>query len=176
MEKHELCLAGPAGEELFCGPIANGSDRADYEIARHYLARQFDSLKVGAEIARFGWLFNERLYLDRNDVAVQVGVRYFYLVLFHDLRDKLLDLPIGYPSLEKPGLSENKTVISFAQRDCGCVFEPFDRDDSLRAQVSALLARYRVPAISIYSALAARFGDIVAYPILGGLHHRYVRI
>ena len=26
-----------------------------------------------------GWLFNERLYLDRNDVAVQVGARYFYL-------------------------------------------------------------------------------------------------
>jgi hypothetical protein len=47
-----MSLAGPAAEELFCGPIADGSDRADYEIARHYLSRQFDPPKVGAEIAR----------------------------------------------------------------------------------------------------------------------------
>jgi len=47
-----MCLAGPAAEELFCGPIADGSDRTDYEMAKHYLARQFDPLKVGAEIAR----------------------------------------------------------------------------------------------------------------------------
>jgi hypothetical protein len=47
-----FCLAGPAAEELFCGPVADGSDRADYEMARHYLARQYDSLKVGAEVAR----------------------------------------------------------------------------------------------------------------------------
>jgi hypothetical protein len=37
-----FCLAGPAEEELFCGLVADGSDRADYEMARHYLARQFD--------------------------------------------------------------------------------------------------------------------------------------
>jgi hypothetical protein len=45
-------LGGSGGGGTVRGPIANGSDRADYEIARHYLARQFDSLKVGAEIAR----------------------------------------------------------------------------------------------------------------------------
>jgi hypothetical protein len=47
-----FCLAGPAAEELFCGPIADGNDRADYEMAKHYLARRFDLLKVGTEIAR----------------------------------------------------------------------------------------------------------------------------
>jgi hypothetical protein len=47
-----MCMAGPAAEEIFCGPIEDGTDRADYEMARHYLARQFDPLKVGVEIAR----------------------------------------------------------------------------------------------------------------------------
>jgi hypothetical protein len=47
-----MCLAGPAAEELFCGPIADGSDRADYEMARYYLARRFEPLRIGAEIAR----------------------------------------------------------------------------------------------------------------------------
>jgi hypothetical protein len=47
-----MCLAGPAAEEVFCGPIADGSDRADYEMAKHYLARRFGPLQVEAEIAR----------------------------------------------------------------------------------------------------------------------------
>jgi hypothetical protein len=28
------CLAGPVGEQAFCGPITDGSDQADYEMAR----------------------------------------------------------------------------------------------------------------------------------------------
>jgi plasmid stabilization system protein ParE len=47
-----MCLAGPAAEELFCGPIEDGSDRADYEMAKHYLARRFGPLHLAAEIAR----------------------------------------------------------------------------------------------------------------------------
>jgi hypothetical protein len=47
-----LCLAGPAAEEFFVGPINDGSDRADYEMARYYLARQFGPLHVEAEIVR----------------------------------------------------------------------------------------------------------------------------
>ena len=47
-----MCLAGPAAEEFFCGPIEDGTDRADYSLARHYLARRFDPLQIGTEIAR----------------------------------------------------------------------------------------------------------------------------
>jgi hypothetical protein len=37
---------------LFCGSIADGSDRADYEMAKHYLPRRFRPLQLAAEIAR----------------------------------------------------------------------------------------------------------------------------
>jgi hypothetical protein len=29
-----LCLAGPEAEKEFCGPITDGGDRIDYEMAR----------------------------------------------------------------------------------------------------------------------------------------------
>jgi hypothetical protein len=48
-----LCLAGPEAEREFCGPITDDSDRADYEMAREYLARQLNPLQVGAELVRF---------------------------------------------------------------------------------------------------------------------------
>jgi hypothetical protein len=35
-----LCLAGPEAEREFCGPVNDGSDRVDYEMAREYLARR----------------------------------------------------------------------------------------------------------------------------------------
>ena len=35
-----LCLAGPEAEREFCGPITDGRDRVDYEMAREYLARR----------------------------------------------------------------------------------------------------------------------------------------
>ncbi len=47
-----LCLAGPEAEEEFCGPINDDSDRADYEMARGYLARQFEPLRAAAELVR----------------------------------------------------------------------------------------------------------------------------
>jgi len=46
-----MCMAGGAAEEYFCGAI-NGSDRIDIEMAKRYLARQFDPLQIEAEIAR----------------------------------------------------------------------------------------------------------------------------
>jgi hypothetical protein len=47
-----LCLAGPEAEREFCGSISDDSDRADYEMARDYLARQLNPLQVGAELMR----------------------------------------------------------------------------------------------------------------------------
>jgi hypothetical protein len=47
-----LCLAGPAAEEFFCGPITDGSDRIDIEMARRYLARRFDLLRIEVELGR----------------------------------------------------------------------------------------------------------------------------
>jgi hypothetical protein len=49
-----LCLCGPAAEELFCGPITDGSDQTDYEMARQYLARCVSNpLHAAAELARY---------------------------------------------------------------------------------------------------------------------------
>jgi hypothetical protein len=47
-----LCLAGPAAEAYFCGSIEDGADRIDIDMARRYLARRCDQLRIGAEIAR----------------------------------------------------------------------------------------------------------------------------
>jgi len=47
-----LCLAGPVAEAYFCGSIEDGTDRIDYEMARRHLARRFEPLQIGAEIAR----------------------------------------------------------------------------------------------------------------------------
>jgi hypothetical protein len=44
--------SGAGGEELFCGSIDDGSDQADYEMARDYLAECFTPLRLGAELAR----------------------------------------------------------------------------------------------------------------------------
>ncbi len=34
LERIVMCLAGPAAEEFFCGPIEDGTDTADYAMAR----------------------------------------------------------------------------------------------------------------------------------------------
>jgi hypothetical protein len=49
-----LCLAGPAAEEYFCGPIKDGSDEADYQMARRCLARRFSPLRIGVELRARG--------------------------------------------------------------------------------------------------------------------------
>ncbi len=48
-----LCLAGPEVEREFCGPITDDSDRADYQMARDYLARQLNPLHAAAALARY---------------------------------------------------------------------------------------------------------------------------
>lgn len=47
-----LCLAGPAAETLFCGPINDGSDELDEQMARDYLARTVEPLWLAVGIAR----------------------------------------------------------------------------------------------------------------------------
>jgi hypothetical protein len=48
-----LCFAGIAAEEMFCGPITDGGDLADYAKAREYLARSIPNpLRAAAELAR----------------------------------------------------------------------------------------------------------------------------
>jgi len=49
-----LCLAGPGAEKEFCGPIDDGSDRVDYEMARDYLSRHVANLlHAAAALARY---------------------------------------------------------------------------------------------------------------------------
>jgi hypothetical protein len=48
-----MCLCGPAAETLFCGPIEDGSDAGDLQMAREYLARSISNpLRAAAELAR----------------------------------------------------------------------------------------------------------------------------
>ena len=47
-----LYLAGPEAEKEFCGPITDGSDQNDYQMAREYLAlRIANPLHAAAELA-----------------------------------------------------------------------------------------------------------------------------
>jgi hypothetical protein len=49
-----LCLAGPEAEREFCGSISDDSDRADYDMAREYLARSIaNPLQAAAELMRY---------------------------------------------------------------------------------------------------------------------------
>jgi hypothetical protein len=49
-----LALAGPAGEEFFCGPINEDAGRVDHQMAREYLAHAgFDPLRIGVEFNRY---------------------------------------------------------------------------------------------------------------------------
>jgi hypothetical protein len=48
-----LCMSGPEAEREFCGPISDGSDQTDYQMARDYLARQLNPLQIGAELTRY---------------------------------------------------------------------------------------------------------------------------
>jgi hypothetical protein len=45
-------LCGPAAETLFCGPITDGTDQVDIEMAHEYLARRFEPALIGVEFAR----------------------------------------------------------------------------------------------------------------------------
>ena len=47
-----MCLAGPAAERYFVGPITDGGDQPDIQMARGYLSQRFDPLTVGAEIVQ----------------------------------------------------------------------------------------------------------------------------
>jgi hypothetical protein len=50
-----ICFAGPASEELFCGPAPPGDDggeRRDYEMAYEHLQREVGALRLGLEFAR----------------------------------------------------------------------------------------------------------------------------
>jgi hypothetical protein len=48
-----LCLAGPAAEEMFCGPITDGGDEPDLRMAREHLARSISNpLQAAAELSR----------------------------------------------------------------------------------------------------------------------------
>ena len=47
-----LCLSGPAAEEMVCGPICDGGDRGDLEMARTYLRSRFSELEVAQQMQR----------------------------------------------------------------------------------------------------------------------------
>jgi hypothetical protein len=48
-----LCLAGPEAERELCGPITDGSDQTDYQMAYEYLSRQLNPLHAAAELVRY---------------------------------------------------------------------------------------------------------------------------
>jgi hypothetical protein len=50
-----ICFAGPAAEELFCGPplpVHGGGEQDDYRMAYDHLRRQVGALRRGLEFER----------------------------------------------------------------------------------------------------------------------------
>ena len=47
-----LCLAGPAGEELICGAVDDGSDQGDIDTARRYLRDRFRDAEIEFQMLR----------------------------------------------------------------------------------------------------------------------------
>jgi ATP-dependent Zn protease len=47
-----VCLAGPAAEEMFCGPITDDGDAVDLRMARSYLAPHYSEFVLGFQIDR----------------------------------------------------------------------------------------------------------------------------
>jgi len=84
-----------------------------------------------------------------------------YLRAFEMVAGPLAVQPINLPIHDLADIE--RAIASLVEQPNGGVLIPPDVTIfSLRAQVSALLARYRVPAISIYSALTAA-GGLVSY-------------
>src|ERR1700730_10524893 len=84
-----------------------------------------------------------------------------YLRAFEMVAGPLAVQPINLPIHDLADIE--RAIASLAEQpNGGVLFPPDVTIFSLRAQVSALLARYRVPAISIYSALTAA-GGLVSY-------------
>jgi hypothetical protein len=47
-----LCLSGPEAERVFCGPIVDGGDRTDQQMALGYLSERLASCQIEAELTR----------------------------------------------------------------------------------------------------------------------------
>ena len=47
-----MCRSGPAAEELICGPIDDGSDRIDQQMARRYLRDCFADGQIEQQLVR----------------------------------------------------------------------------------------------------------------------------
>jgi hypothetical protein len=47
-----VCLAGPAAEEMFCGPITDDGDAVDLRMARSYLEPHYPEFTLGFQIDR----------------------------------------------------------------------------------------------------------------------------
>jgi hypothetical protein len=63
-----LCLAGPAAETIHIGPITDGSDHIDFEMARRYLAEGgVDRLLAGAALTPLSF---PKIISARSDDAV----------------------------------------------------------------------------------------------------------
>ena len=47
-----LCLSGPAAEEMFYGPITDGGDLIDIEMARDYLRERYTEAQLALQLER----------------------------------------------------------------------------------------------------------------------------
>ncbi len=47
-----LCICGAKAEALICGLIEDGSDLIDLQMARNYLAREFEPLRLATEFTQ----------------------------------------------------------------------------------------------------------------------------
>jgi putative ABC transport system substrate-binding protein len=106
--------------------------------------------RLAPRISRVGMMYNPD-----NPVAAT------YLRWFEPSAGQFGVQPINLPIHDAASIE--RAIASLAEQpNGGVLFPPDVTIFSLRAQVSALLARYRVPAISIFSALTAA-GGLVSY-------------
>jgi hypothetical protein len=47
-----VCLSGPAAEQVFCGPITDGADQVDIEMAGGYLRECYSDGQIEQQFAR----------------------------------------------------------------------------------------------------------------------------
>jgi putative tryptophan/tyrosine transport system substrate-binding protein len=105
---------------------------------------------IAPGISRVGMMYNPD-----NPVGAD------YLRAFETAAEQLAVQPINLPIHDLPDVE--RAIASLAEQPNGGVLFPPDLTIlSLHAQVSALLARHRVPAVSIYSAFTAA-GGLVSY-------------
>ena len=65
-----MCLSGPAAEELIYGPITDGSDRIDQQMARDYLRERYADARLEQQYIRMQLAAERLVSASRNQIEI----------------------------------------------------------------------------------------------------------